>query len=275
MRNLVRFIIQHHFLIFFLLIEFFSLFLLFSGNPYQKVAFYNASHKLSGKYSVRMSNIRDYFSLHYENRALAEENARLYNNLKSSFKVTAAYDDSADRDTAYIRKFRYLTTRVINNTINNQYNYITLDKGSKSGLRPEMAVIATDGIVGIVKSVSEDYASVLSVLNRDFNVSAKIKKSGYFGPLNWNGSSSYYATLVDIPHHVKIGEGDTIVTSGYGGVFPEGYMIGTISSFRLKGGNYYEIKVKLSTEFRKLDYVQVIMNYAKTQIDSLENKARQ
>jgi rod shape-determining protein MreC len=113
------------------------------------------------------------------------------------------------------------------------------------------------------------------VLNRDFNVSAKIKKSGYFGPLNWNGSSSYYATLVDIPHHVKIGEGDTIVTSGYGGVFPEGYMIGTISSFRLKGGNYYEIKVKLSTEFRKLDYVQVIMNYAKTQIDSLENKARQ
>jgi rod shape-determining protein MreC len=134
-----------------------------------------------------------------------------------------------------------------------------------------MAVINSDGIVGVVKSVSESYSSVLSVLNRDFTVSAKIRKNGYFGPLTWSGSSSYYATLVDIPHHVKISEGDTIVTSGFGGVFPEGFLIGTISDFKLKGGNYYEIKVRLSNDFRKLNYVQVIRNYAKNEIDSLEN----
>lgn len=271
MRNLIRFIIQHHFLIFFLLIEFFSLFLLFSGNPYQKVAFYNASHNLSGRLSVRMSNVRDYLSLHYENRKLAEENARLYNNLKSSYKLTSSLENSAQQDSLAGRKYRYLTTRVINNTINKQYNYITLDMGRMGGIRPDMAVISADGIVGVVKSVSDNYASVLSVLNRDFVVSAKIKKNGYFGPLSWNGSSSQYATLVDIPHHVKLTEGDTIVTSGFGGVFPEGIQVGTIDKFKLKGGNYYEVKVKLSTEFRKLDYVQVISNYEKFEIDSLEN----
>lgn len=270
MRNLFRFIIQHHFLILFLVIEFFSLFLLFSANPYQKVAFYNFSSRISGRTSLRMSNIRDYFSLHQENRKLAEENAMLYNNLKSSFSI----NDTRINDSAR-RKFGYLPTRVINNSVNKQYNFLTIDKGSEAGIVPDMAVISADGIVGVVKSVSAGYSSVLSLLNRDFIVSAKIKKNGYFGPLTWSGSSSDYATLVDIPHHVNINEGDTIVTSGYGGVFPEGYLIGTIDDFRLKGGNYYVIKVKLMNDFRKLNYVQVIRNYAKSEIDSLENLGRQ
>jgi rod shape-determining protein MreC len=141
------------------------------------------------------------------------------------------------------------------------------------GIGPDMAVISTDGIVGIVKSVSDNYASVLSLLNRDFTVSAKIKKNGYFGPLSWNGNTAEFATLVDIPHHVKISEGDTIITSGFGGVFPEGLMIGIIDHFRLKGGDYYEIRVRLSNDYRRLNYVQVVQNYAKNEIDSLENQA--
>ncbi len=268
MRNLFRFIIQNHFLILFLVIEIFSLFLLFSANPYQKVAFYNFSQTISGRTSLRMSNIRDYLNLHQENRKLAEENAMLYNNLKGSYAIKDLRPDTSTR-----RKYHYLPARVINNSVNKQFNYITLDRGRKEGVEPDMAVINTDGIVGVVKSVSDNYASVLSVLNRDFRVSAKIKKNGYFGPLTWGGSSSNFATLVDIPHHVIINNGDTIVTSGYGGVFPEGFLVGTISDFRLKGGNYYEIKVRLSNDFRKLNSVQVIRNYEKTEIDSLENVA--
>jgi len=221
-----------------------------------------------------MSNIRDYFSLHQENRKLAEENSMLYNNLKSSYSINNL-NEGKKEDSLAQRKYFYQSTRVINNTVNKQYNYITLDMGSEAGIEPDMAVISTDGIVGVVKSVSTNYSSVLSLLNLDFTVSAKIKKNGYFGPLTWSGSSSYYATLVDIPHHVKISEGDTIITSGFGGVFPEGYLIGTINDFRLKGGNYYEIKVRLSNDFRKLNYVQVIRNYAKTEIDSLENVVSQ
>lgn len=273
MRNLFRFIIQHHFLILFLVIETFSLFLLFNANPYQRVVFYNASHKLTGRLSMRMSNISDYFSLHNENRKLAEENTMLYNNLRESYVFMR--NDSSVESTADGRKqYYFLAARVINNMVNKQHNYLTLDRGSEQGVLPDMAVASTDGIVGVVKSVSKNYASVLSVLNIDFTVSAKIKKNGYFGPLSWNGNSSNHVTLVDIPHHVIISEGDTIVTSGYGGVFPEGLLIGTIDRFRLKGGNYYEIRVKLSNDFRKLDHVKVIQNISKSEIDSLENAAR-
>jgi rod shape-determining protein MreC len=222
--------------------------------------------------SVRISNIRDYFSLHSENRKLAEENARLFNNLNSSFAALQT-DLVYPGDTVSRRLFGYYTARVINNSVNKQFNYLTLDKGLKDGMRPDMAVINTDGIVGITKSVSEDYTSVLSVLNKDLVISAKIKNSGYFGPLSWSGNSTEIVTLVDIPHHVKIAEGDTIITSGYGGIFPEGIMIGTIQDFKLKGGNYFVIKVKLSNDFRKVNYVKVIRNYEKSEIDSLENAA--
>ncbi len=274
MRNLFRFIIQHHFLIFFLLIETFSLFLLVNSNSYQKVAFYNASHNFSGRMSVRISNIRDYFSLHTENRRLAEENARLFNNLKSSFAALQT-DSIYPGDSATRRLYGYYTARVINNSVNKQFNYLTLNKGKKDGIRPDMAIINTEGIVGITKSVSDDYTSVLSVLNKDFFVSAKIKKNGYFGPLSWSGKSADYVTLVDIPHHVKISEGDTIITSGYGGIFPEGIMIGTVHDYKLKGGNYFEIKVKLSNDFRKVNYVKIIRNFEKAEIDSLETIADQ
>jgi rod shape-determining protein MreC len=244
--------------------------LLFNANPYQRVRFYSVSHKVSGRISIRIENVKEYFSLYRENRKLSEENARLYNRLRSSFMSRAA-DTTLAGDTLSSRRYIYMTARVINNTVNKQYNYLTLDRGSNGGVGPEMAVISGKGIVGVVKSVSSNYASVLSVLNRDFIISAKIKKNGYFGPLSWKGNSTDRVTLVDIPHHVQISEGDTIVTSGFGGVFPEGFVIGTIDHFRLKGGNYYEITVKLSNDFRKLNYVHVIRNYAKPEIDSLEN----
>jgi rod shape-determining protein MreC len=273
MRNLLRLLLKHHFLILFLLIESFSLFLLFSANPYQRVRFYSASHKVSDRISTRVENWRDYISLYADNRKLSEENARLYNQLRTSFSMVNA-DTSYAGSSLARRKYLYLTARVINNTVNKQYNYITLDKGERSGIGPEMAVISSDGIVGIVKSVTPHYSAVLSVLNRDFIISAKIKKNGYFGPLSWNGNSPERATLVDIPHHVKVSKGDTVITSGYGGVFPEGYLIGTIADFRLKGGNYYEISVELSNDFRKLNYVQVIQNRGKQEMDSLENAVK-
>lgn len=274
MRNLWRFIIQHHFLILFLIIESFSLFLFFSANPYQRVHFYIVSHKVSGRISTKIENLKDYLSLYKENRKLSEENSRLYNQAGSVLGVMAS-DTSYTGDSLITGKYRFMTARVINNTVNKQFNYLTLDKGSKAGIRPEMAVISGEGIVGIVKSVSPNYAAVLSALNRDFIISAKIKKNGYFGPLSWNGNSTERATLVDIPYHVEVSTGDTIVTSGYGGVFPEGFIIGVIDHFRLKGGNYYEITVRLSTDFRKLGHVQVIYNYAKAEIDSIENSVNQ
>ncbi|MBN2481492.1 MAG: rod shape-determining protein MreC [Bacteroidales bacterium] len=270
MRKLLRFIIQNHFIILFLLIESFSLFLLFSRNPYQKFTFYRFSHSIINRIASRISNLEDYFSLYHENRALVEENTKLYNQLASSYPGTTS-------DTIYrlyngtSGTYLYIPARIINNTVNNQYNYITINKGSRDQIEPDMAVICNNGIVGYTKSVSKNFTVVLPALNLDFIVSGKIKKSGYYGPVSWNGVNANLLTLVDIPHHVTLNQGDTVITSGYGGIFPEGYLIGTIEDFRLKGGNYYEINIKLSSDFRRLDNVQVIRHHAKQELDSLQN----
>ncbi|MBN1414535.1 MAG: rod shape-determining protein MreC [Bacteroidales bacterium] len=272
MRNLLRFIIQYHVLILFVLIEVFSITLLVGTGSYQEARFYQAGQRLQNTWSYKVENIRDYLSLYQENKRLVEENNRLYNLLRSSYKVS--YIDSTFRgDTLNQRYYQYITASVINNSVNKKYNYITLDKGGKHGIEPEMAVICDEGIVGMVITVSDNFCVVLSLLNPRFGVSAKIKSSGFFGPLSWKETSSDKAILEDIPHHAEIVVGDTVLTSGYGSTFPENIVIGVISKYKLKGGNYYEITVQLATDFQRLDHVQVIRNEFRKETVILEETA--
>jgi rod shape-determining protein MreC len=272
MRSLLRFIFQYHVLILFILFEVFSLALLFTTNIYHEARFYQAGQRLRYRWSYRAENLKDYLSLQKENKKLAEENNRLYNLLKSSYKIP--YVDSTFRgDTAGSRQFSYISARVINNSVNKKNNFITLDKGRLHGIEPEMAVISDEGIVGMVKTVSENFCVVLSLLNSRFGVSAKIKSSGFYGPLSWKGTAADKAIMEDIPHHATFLKGDTILTSGYGGTFPENCNIGVISDYKLKGGNYYEITVKLSVDFHRLYQVQIIRNEFEDEIHMIEQKA--
>ena len=136
---------------------------------------------------------------------------------------------------------------------------------------PDQGIIAAGGIVGVVIDVSESYAVGLSVLNRRWSISAKLKNTGYFGSLYWGGSNYREASLMEIPFHVNVEQGDSVVTSGYSSVFPEGIMIGTIQSFdKAEGENYYNIQVKLSTDFKSLSHVEVIRNLNRKEIEELE-----
>jgi len=272
MRKLLQFIVQHHFLILFLLIELASLLLLFAANPYQNFAFYRFSHGLTNRISTRISNFEDYLSLHDENRKLVEENTNLYNRLSSTDPALMSDTPVLPTD-SLAERYRYIPAHVINNSVNDQFNYMTINKGSKDGIEPDMGVISGNGIVGYTKSVSKNFTVILPALNLDFIVSGMIKKNGYYGPVSWEGTNTDILTLVDIPHHVSVSAGDTIITSGYGEKFPEGYLIGVIDDYYLKGGNYYEIQVRVSTDFRRLHNVQVIQNLALNEIDSLQNAA--
>ena len=274
MRNLLRFIFQYRVLILFVIFEIFSFVLLITTGSYQEARFYHAGQRLVYAYSKKVENIRDYLSLYKENRRLAEENTRLYNLLKSSYKISYV-DSSFTGDTVNARQYNYISARVVNNSVNKKYNYITLDKGSKHGIEPEMAVISDEGIVGMVKTVSDNFCVVLSLLNPRFGVSAKIKNSGFYGPLSWKETSADKAIMEDIPHHAIINTGDTILTSGYGGIFPENCMIGVISKYKLKGGNYYEITVKLATDFQRLNQVQIIRNKFRTERITLEQTSNE
>ena len=152
------------------------------------------------------------------------------------------------------------------------YNYLTLDKGWEQGIRTEMGVISTDGVVGITIGVSKNFTSVMSVLNKNFHLSARLKKNNYFGTLSWEGTDYRYATLTEIPHHVDIQAGDTVITSGYSAIFPEGIPVGIVEKAELRDAIFFTATVKLFTDFKHLVYVDIIGNLKKQEQRNLENQ---
>jgi rod shape-determining protein MreC len=172
-------------------------------------------------------------------------------------------------------KYKFIPARVINNTVNKQYNYFTLNKGSRQGIMPDQGIIAENGVVGVINNVSDSYSTGISLLNKRLKISAKIKKNNYFGSISWEGPSYRYVQLNEIPPHVEVAYGDTIVTSGSSTYFPEGIMIGTVESCEIKGGDsFYTIRVKLAVDFKSITFVNVIQNYDKAEIMMLESRLK-
>lgn len=257
MRSLLKFLLRIHFLLLFILIEIFSFSLLVNRNNFHKAKVVNFSRQFAGNLYVKTSNLKQYFSLIEENQRLANENNRLLNIIESTYKSDEIFFRSIN-DTIFNQRYKYTSSRIINNSINKKYNFITLNKGRQQGVVPEMAVVSEGNIVGVVKGVSDNYATVISLLNLDLRISSKIKKNGVYGSLSWDGKGYRSAVLSEIPLHAEIQLGDTIMTSGYSSIFPEGILIGYISEIEEKGGSFYEIKVRLSTDFKSLDNVSVI-----------------
>lgn len=270
MRTLIRFFQKHHMLFIFLILEGMAVFLLLRNNYIQRIAFVKATNVVSGSIYERISIWRDYLYLREQNRQLQEENTKLRSMLPCAFYTAdtsrLSYTDSKRR------KYTYLPAKVVNNTVNKQYNLIMLDRGKNEGIAEDMAVICSEGIVGIVYSVSEHFATVMPIINRNFRVSAKFKKNNHFGSLNWDGRSYRYATLNEVSLHVPVSKGDTVVVSGFSGSFPEGIPIGVVDNVELKDGSFYTISVLLSTDFRKLHFVTVVEDMMKTEKQNLEQQ---
>jgi len=225
---------------------------------------------ITGGVYDRISSVADYLTLAKTNEELNRENARLNNIMAESFKMSA---DSSFfyQDSIYQQQYIYRTAKIINNSVNKQLNYITLNKGRVHGIKPEMAVVTANGAVGVVKSVSRNFSTVISLLNSRLRVSAKIKKNDYFGSLTWDGKDYRSARLFEIPFHVQIQTGDTIVTSGFSSIFPEGMLLGTVQKvLPTSGGNFHEVLVTFSNDFKNLSYVKVIGDLMKTERVELE-----
>ena len=257
MRNLIRFIIKNHFVILFIFLWIFSFFLLVQNNKFHRARFLNAVQRIDGSFHQFNYRFKQYKYLREENERLVNENLRLRYLISNTGDVLPA-DFTISKDSLFSEKYKYLPARVINNSTNKQYNYITLNKGENAGLKKEMGVISPDGVVGLIRNTSDNFSVVLSLLNRDFRVSAKIKNSNFFGPLLWEGVNYQYASLKEIPIHAQINSGDTVVTSGFSTVFPENIVIGYVESYKIEGGNYFNVKVKLATDFKKLSNVYVV-----------------
>ncbi|RZT97255.1 rod shape-determining protein MreC [Ancylomarina subtilis] len=272
MKNLLQLIVRFHFTILFLIIELVCFLLIVNNNNYHKTIFLNSNNALSGGIYNKVTSFSDYIRLTEINDQLSKENTQLHNLLSENYKLTA---DSFFffEDSLFKQQYVYRSAKVINNSINKQRNYITLNKGRKHGIKPEMGVIANNGVVGIVKSVSDNYSTVLSLLNSRLKISAKIKKNNHHGSLYWDGKDYRRAKLIEIPSHVNINVGDTITTSSFSSVFPEGILIGTADKILpSSGGNFREIIVLLSNDFNQLAYVDVIGDLLKNERLELEKE---
>ena len=274
MRPLLQFLIKNANFFLFLLLEFFAFIFIVKSNYYQQSVFINSANAISGGIYKTQSNITNYFSLKTINKMLAEENAMLRNSQRSSFSAINN-KTFVINDTLYKQQYEFTEATIISNTFNRINNYLTLNKGYDQGIRKEMGVITSQGVVGIIKDVSSNFSTVTSVLHSKSKISAKIKKNNYIGTVVWEGGDYRTAKLKDIPTHVKILSGDTIVTSGYSMIFPGGIPIGTIYLYNVnKGNDFYDIKIRLTTEFNKISNVYVIKSLMKEELDSLKQKSQ-
>jgi rod shape-determining protein MreC len=215
--------------------------------------------------------VREYFSLRKINRELSEENAALRTQLEQRNQSLYSLNVREIKDPQIINRFDYVSAKVINNSTNLFKNYITIDKGEDHGIEPGMAVISASGAVGKVKSVSNHYAVLISLLNIDENVSSVIKRTGHFGTSKWDGTDPRLINLLYIPRHVNPAVGDTVVTSGFNAVFPQGILVGIVKEASLKEETpFWDIKVELAQDFGKLSFVQIVRSNLKVEKDSLE-----
>ncbi len=274
MRPLIQFLFKYYNFFLFLLLEFFAILIIYQNSYYQQSSILSAANAISGGIYGFSSGITDYIGLKSINKTLADENAHLLSLQKSSF-IKTNNKVFVVNDTLYQQQYTYLSAKVISNTANRANNYLTLNKGLKQGIKKNMGVISSQGIVGIVKDVSENFCSVTSLLHSKTKISAKIKKNDNVGTIIWKGDDYRVVTLKDVPAHVKISVGDTIISSGYSMMFPEGILIGSIYSYEInKGKDFYEIRVKLFNDFNNISYVYVINNLMKDELNELEKRSQ-
>jgi rod shape-determining protein MreC len=260
MRNLLIFITKYNAFFLFLIFEVSSLVIYIKYNSFQKATFISSTSKVTGALYAQRSQLVSYLSLQETNDSLAKENARLRNQLKSSFYIdTVAKHDV--KDTVYKQQYTYIEAKVINNSINRSTNYITIDRGSMQGIQKGMGVICSSGLVGKVVFVGQHLSVVQSLLHKESKFSAMLAKNKEIGYIQWSDDlDPHKGILKDVSNNASPKVGEQVVTSEYS-LFPAGISIGKVSNLHTKAGGYsLNMEVALSVDFSKLQYVDVIVN---------------
>ncbi len=272
MYNLFQFFLRYYLFLLFISLEVFCFYLIYQNKHYNEVTYLNVANEASGKVYATYKGVNDYFYLRRFSDSLVEENAKLRAQLyESKYDTRIDTGRISDSTSKTVQQYNYITARVIQNSVNHAKNLIYLNRGRLQGVQRQMGVINGSGIVGQVISVTDNYSAVMSVLSKDFKVSAKFKKNEFFGNMHWNGVNSTTASMEDIPKHVPVKVGDTVVTSGFSQLFPRNVMVGTVSRVTMEPDkNFLDITLNLSTNFNSLSYVYVVNNMRKEEIQVLD-----
>ena len=271
MRNLLIFITKYNAFFLFLIFEISSLIIYIKYNAFQKASFINSSNVVTGKLYAQVNGAYDYMSLKEVNDSLARENANLRNQLKSSYFIDTAAKHKVN-DTIYKVQYEYIPAKVINNSFNRSYNYITINRGSLDGIAVGMGVISGAGIVGKVVNVTPHMANVQSMLNKYSRFSVMLATNKDIGSIIWGDDlDPHKGLLIDINTNAQPKLGEAVLTSGYS-LFPEGIMVGKVSGLHAKSsGISLNLEVTFAVDFSKLQYVNVVDNKFQKEQDDLES----
>jgi rod shape-determining protein MreC len=272
MQQIFNFIFKNSNRLLFLLLLGISLVLTIQSHSFHRSKIISSANFLSGGVYEKVNSVNEYLNLKTQNDALALENAELKSVLFNR-KDTAAVQklDSLKG----VKAEDIIVSKVIHNSYNVYENYLTLNSGELQGVKPDMGVVNSLGIVGIVDNTSPHYATVISILNKKSQINAKIKKSNHFGSLIWNGKSTGFVQLIDVPRLAAIRKGDTIVTGGQSVIFPENINIGTISNiYTSTETNYYTLDVKLFNDMTNLGHVYIIKSKNRDELINLEKREK-
>ncbi|TDD99230.1 rod shape-determining protein MreC [Flavobacterium cellulosilyticum] len=268
MQQIFNFIYKNSNRLLFLLLLGISLFLTIQSHSYHRSKVISSANFVSGGVYEKINNVSEYLNLRTQNEMLAQENAKLRSylfDLKDSTAISKLDSVKGMRDTDII------VSKVIHNSFNSYENFLTLNSGANQGVKSDMGVVNSLGLVGIIDNVSPNYSTVVSILNVKSQINAKIKKSNHFGSLVWNGKSTGYAQLIDVPRLAAIRKGDTIVTGGQSVIFPENINIGTIDRIYVDNQtHYYTLNIKLFNDMTNLGHVYIIKSKDREEIINLE-----
>jgi len=272
MQQIISFFYKNKFFILFLLLESIALFFTIQSHTYHKSKFVNSANFVSGGIYNKINNFKEFLFLKRENLRLSEENVYLKNLLNLQEESIIQHDSLVIDTLNYKQKYTYTSAKVINNSYRKNNNYLTLDKGSKSGVKSDLGVINSKGIIGITQSISRNYSTVLSILNVNSRINVKLLNSNHFGSLSWDNDNYNTVQLLDLPIQAAIYKGDTIITGGRSTIFPEGIPVGTIKDFKTKNNTYEFINITLFNDMSSIGFVEIIDNLDKQEIKSLEEK---
>ncbi|MBQ0060861.1 MAG: rod shape-determining protein MreC [Bacteroidales bacterium] len=278
MKNLLLFLQKYNYWFLFLLLEVCSFILLFQYNRYQGSVYFTSANAVCGYINNLQSQVTSYFSLKEINSKLTEQNIQL--NLEVS-QLRSQLDALRDSSTispemkSVLDTCRTVPASVISMTQDRKNNFLTINKGSSDGIRPEMGVVGGSGLVGVVFETTTHYSLVLPLLNTRSSISCRIRNRGYLGNLKWDGDETRYAMLEDVPRHAYFRKGDYVETSGYSKTFPAGILAGRIVAvYDSEDGMSYQLKVKLSTDFELLRDVQVLQTSNDMELNTLQDRVK-
>lgn len=278
MHSLFSFLVRYSSVFVFTFYVIISCVLLFDRNPYHHHVYMTSAGKLASTVYEEANAFTSYFHLRDINEDLQRRNASLEAEVIGLRHQLRSYKEASYADsmtvTEVLNPYSFIIAHVINNSITRPYNYITIEKGELDGIKPEMGVVDQNGVVGVVNIVAPHSSRIISLLNPNFRLSCRVKGSDSFGSLVWDGRTYEEAVLEELPKHTVFKQGDTIVTSGYSAVFPEGIPVGTvIGKARDANDNFFTLRVRLLTDFSQLSTVRIISNALKEEIIKVETES--